>query len=114
MSGEVSRGMELFEHCLGETVQCRRWMIHWNRAKPILASVICFLGCQPQMRVSPRALVDASTQIVVVITPNWTSTTGTIQRFERATPTSDWRSLESAVPVVVGRTGTAWGAGFDG
>jgi D-alanyl-D-alanine dipeptidase len=89
-------------------------MNHLNRVKFILGSAICLLGCQPQMRTSPRALVDASQQIVVVITPDWTSTTGTIQRFERATSESEWRSLESAVPAVVGRTGIAWGVGFDG
>jgi D-alanyl-D-alanine dipeptidase len=66
------------------------------------------------MRINPRSLVDESEQIVVVITPNWTSTKGTMQRFERPTPTSEWSSLGTAVPVVVGRTGIAWGAGFDG
>lgn len=89
-------------------------MIHWNRGKPPLVAVICLLGCQPQMRINPRALVDESEQIVVVITPSWTSTKGTMQRFERAMPTSEWRSLGSAVPAVVGRTGIAWGVGFDG
>src|SRR6202158_3592578 len=88
-------------------------MIHWNTAKSFLVSVICLLGCQSQMRINPRALVDESEQIVVVTTPNWTSTKGTMQRFERATPTSEWNSLESAVPVVVGRTGIAWGVDFD-
>lgn len=66
------------------------------------------------MRPKPQAPLDASEQIVVVVTPNWTSTTGTMQRFERATPASAWRSPESAIPVVVGRTGIAWGVGFDG
>jgi D-alanyl-D-alanine dipeptidase len=66
------------------------------------------------MRIEAHQLVDASEQIVVVVTPNWASTTGTMQRFERATPTSEWKSLPSAVPVVVGRTGIAWGVGFDG
>jgi D-alanyl-D-alanine dipeptidase len=66
------------------------------------------------MALSPRPLLDASQQLVVVITPNWTSTTGTMQRFERATPTSEWRSVDVVgVPVVVGRTGIAWGVGFD-
>lgn len=65
------------------------------------------------MRVSPRAVLDSSAQLVVVITPDWTSTTGTMQRFERADPTAEWRSLDQAIPVVVGRTGIAWGSGFD-
>lgn len=63
---------------------------------------------------SPRALVDGSEQLVVVITPDWTSTTGTMQRFARVAPGSEWRPLEPELPVVVGRTGIAWGAGFDG
>ena len=89
-------------------------MIHWNRLKVLLVAVISLPGCQPQMRLNPQAPLDASEQIVVVVTPNWTSTIGTMQRFERATPASAWSSLESAIPVVVGRTGIAWGVGFDG
>src|ERR1700682_5516327 len=89
-------------------------MIHCDRANPTLVSVICLLGCQPQMRIKAHQLVDASEQIVVVVTPDWASTTGTMQRFERATPPSDCNSLPSAVPVVVGRTGIAWGVEFDG
>ena len=65
------------------------------------------------MRLTPQAPLDASRQIVVVVTPSWTSTTGTMQRFERATASTDWSPIGSAVPVVVGRTGIAWGAGFD-
>jgi D-alanyl-D-alanine dipeptidase len=65
------------------------------------------------MRLSTQAALDASQQIVVVVTPSWTSTTGTIQRFERATTSADWTPIGSSAPVVVGRTGIAWGAGFD-
>lgn len=36
-----------------------------------------------------------------------------MRRFERSTHASPWRSLESPIPLVVGRTGIAWGAGFD-
>jgi D-alanyl-D-alanine dipeptidase len=36
-----------------------------------------------------------------------------MRRFERSTPTSEWRSLDPSIPVVVGRTGIAWGVGFD-
>jgi len=65
------------------------------------------------MQLNPQAQLDASEQIVVVVTPGWTSTTGTMQRFERATPTSKWTSPDSGIPVVVGRTGIAWGVKFD-
>jgi zinc D-Ala-D-Ala dipeptidase len=70
-------------------------------------------ACQPQTDVSPRARVDASQQLVVVTTPSWTSTVGSMTRFQRATPTSAWRRIDAPVPLVVGRTGIAWGVGFD-
>ena len=69
-------------------------------------------ACQAGVPV-PRAEVDASQQLVVVITPDWTSTVGTLTRFDRATPTSAWSRLESPIPIVVGRTGIAWGVGFE-
>lgn len=65
------------------------------------------------MSVNIDALIDGSQQLVVVTTPNWTSTTGTMQRFERGAQSPEWRPLASAVPVVVGRTGLAWGIGFE-
>ncbi len=70
------------------------------------------LACRPGMP-APRAEIEASQQLVVVITPSWTSTVGTMTRFERAAPNSAWIRLESPIPLVVGRTGVAWGVGFD-
>ena len=64
--------------------------------------------------VRPRAEVDAARQLVVVVTPSWTSTTGTMTRFERSSKTEAWTPVRSPIPVVVGRTGLAWGVGFDG
>jgi D-alanyl-D-alanine dipeptidase len=61
----------------------------------------------------PSAAVDASQQLVVVTSPSWTSTVGIMTRFERASPTSAWRRIDAPIPLVVGRTGIAWGIGFD-
>ena len=72
------------------------------------------IGCRGPMRISPRPLIDHSQQLVVVTIPGWTSTTGSMQRFERANAKSEWRAIDQSVPVVVGRTGMAWGVGFDG
>jgi D-alanyl-D-alanine dipeptidase len=57
-------------------------------------------------------VVDAG-QLVVVVTPNWTSTTGTMTRFERFGSNLAWTRIGSPIPVVVGRTGLAWGVRFD-
>jgi L,D-peptidoglycan transpeptidase YkuD (ErfK/YbiS/YcfS/YnhG family) len=54
-----------------------------------------------------------ATQLVVVTTAGWDSTTGKLRRFFRDNPYSYWREDGTAVPVVVGRTGLAWGVGFD-
>ena len=89
-------------------------MNHPKTLRVGLAIVIGSLGCQAHSRISPRPLVERSEQLVVVTTPGWTSTTGSLQLFERETPDSPWRSLDLPVPVVVGRTGIAWGVRFDG
>jgi L,D-peptidoglycan transpeptidase YkuD (ErfK/YbiS/YcfS/YnhG family) len=54
-----------------------------------------------------------ATQLVVVTTAGWDSTVGELRRFFRDHPYSSWRQEGSAVPIVVGRTGLAWGVGFD-
>jgi D-alanyl-D-alanine dipeptidase len=77
-----------------------------------LALLAALLSCRSQTP-APSAEIDASQQLVIVITPNWTSTVGTMTRFERARPTSSWTRIEAPVPLVVGRTGIAWGVGFD-
>ena len=77
-----------------------------------IALVSLVLACQSHLPM-PRAEIDASRQLVVVITPSWTSTVGAMTRFERTTPTSTWTRVEAQIPLVVGRTGLAWGVGFD-
>ncbi len=88
-----------------------------NPDKTLKLAVVVLIGalaCRGPMRISPRPLIDRSQQLVVVTTPGWTSTTGSMRRFERASTTSEWRAVDQLVPVVVGRTGLAWGVGFDG
>lgn len=89
-------------------------MNYRNRLKLAAAAIVAATGCQQPTRISPRPLIGQSEQLVVVTTPSWTSTTGSMLRFERASSTSAWRSIDQAEPVVVGRTGIAWGVGFDG
>ena len=55
----------------------------------------------------------ASRQIIVVTTPDWTSTTGTLRRFERYSASGPWVAVGGPTAVVVGRTGVALGLGFE-
>jgi D-alanyl-D-alanine dipeptidase len=52
--------------------------------------------------------LDGSRQMVLVVTPAWDSTSGSLRRFERDAPRGAWREVGGTVPVVVGRTGVAW------
>lgn len=89
-------------------------MNHRSLLTVALAVLPVGIACKPSGRVSPRPLIERSRQLVVVTTPGWSSTAGTMRRFERADTRSPWRSIDQPEPVVVGRTGIAWGVGFDG
>ena len=56
----------------------------------------------------PDALA-ASGQLVVVTSPGWDDTHGTLRRFER--DGDGWREVGAATPVMLGRGGSAWGVG---
>jgi L,D-peptidoglycan transpeptidase YkuD (ErfK/YbiS/YcfS/YnhG family) len=58
-------------------------------------------------RAASTPLVGAR-QMVLVVTPDWDSTSGTLRRYVRASDTGAWRAVGAAVPIVVGRTGVAW------
>jgi zinc D-Ala-D-Ala dipeptidase len=53
-----------------------------------------------------------SRQCILVLAPNWKSTTSTLRAFERTSTTSDWKMHGNAVPVVLGKKGLAWGRGL--
>ena len=57
--------------------------------------------------------IDPAQQIVVVTTPDWDSTSGTMRRFERVAGSSTWSPVGAPTAIVTGRTGLAWGVGFD-
>lgn len=56
---------------------------------------------------APIAL-DRARQLVVFVAPDWTTTTGTLRRYERPDTRSAWTPAASAIPAVIGRTGLAW------
>jgi D-alanyl-D-alanine dipeptidase len=81
----------------------------------LLAAVLaaaCRTAPSPANDTSSGPLADAL-QAVVVTTSAWDATEGSMVRFARASRSSPWLPVGDPVPLVVGRTGLAWGVGFD-
>src|SRR4051812_46581665 len=91
-----------------------------THAQRVLFAVVAVAGCarapvptppapaQASMQPRPSSPLDGSTQMVLVVTPAWDSTSGTLRRFERDAPRGAWRPVGAPVAIVVGRTGVAW------
>jgi D-alanyl-D-alanine dipeptidase len=58
----------------------------------------------------PRAF-SSSTQMIVVTTDSWDSPQGTLHRYERERPGNPWRAVGVPIPVMIGKSGLAWGTG---
>jgi L,D-peptidoglycan transpeptidase YkuD (ErfK/YbiS/YcfS/YnhG family) len=52
------------------------------------------------------------TQLIVATAPDWNSMHGKLQLFERAK--ESWSAVNTAVPVLFGKNGLAWGSGLAG
>jgi D-alanyl-D-alanine dipeptidase len=98
------------------------WRIMRKRIKAVLrrsrfrvagAFVVAWLAASGSSQVAAQQPVTRATQLVVVTTPAWNATTGQLRRFVRDGVRAPWRRVGTAVPIVVGRTGLAWGVGFD-
>lgn len=81
--------------------------------RTIRVAVSLAVGVAAQSAAQQPAALAAARQLVVVTTPGWDSTSGTLLYFERSTGRTAWRAVRPPIPIVVGRTGLAWGAGFD-
>jgi D-alanyl-D-alanine dipeptidase len=55
-------------------------------------------------------LPKTTRQLVVVVTPSWTATSGRLARFERAG--SSWKPVGEPLDVTVGKMGLGWGYGL--
>ena len=73
--------------------------------------LILLLLATPVQVVAGKILSSEHRQMVLVVTDDWNATTGRLQRFER-TDDNAWRPVGAVSPIVVGRTGLAWGRGL--
>lgn len=60
-----------------------------------------------------RQALDNAAQLIVVTTNDWQSSNGLLRRFQRSAA-NGWQQVGKGVPVVVGKTGLAWGIGLHG
>jgi L,D-peptidoglycan transpeptidase YkuD (ErfK/YbiS/YcfS/YnhG family) len=51
-------------------------------------------------------------QLILVTAEEWTSTVGSLSRYARDSPSSDWRQIGTPTPVTLGRSGLGWGKGL--
>ena len=84
---------------------------HSNVLKGVMMLVLfAALFSSPQARTHDA--LDNARQIVVVTTADWTSVSGMLQQFERSSSGGEWKAVGPAFPIVVGKTGLAWGSGL--
>lgn len=84
-------------------------MSKWLR---ISLLVVCTAYLFPSLRAQAHDTFDNTRQMVVVTTADWTSVSGTLQRFERNTTHDKWKPVGQPFPIVVGKAGLAWGDGL--
>ena len=54
----------------------------------------------------------ASNQLLLCVSPDWATPAGRLQRFLRAQSANDWQPVGPSIPVMLGRSGLAWGRGL--
>jgi len=59
-----------------------------------------------------RLPLNNSRQLIVVTTPHWEASHGTLYRFERDKSDGVWRPVAGSIPVILGRNGMGWGRGL--
>lgn len=74
---------------------------------------LLFAACAHQRAVAghdPAHWANAQ-QLVLVTSNDWNATGGELRRFERSN--AGWQQIGDAVPVLLGRSGSAWGIGLN-
>lgn len=51
-------------------------------------------------------------QLIVVVTPHWEASHGSLYRFERDDSDGVWQPVADSIPVILGRNGMGWGRGL--
>lgn len=73
--------------------------------------VVLALICAMAMAQKAPDPFAGSTQIIVATTADWPAVGGVLQRYERRDTRGSWKPAGLPIPIVVGKTGLAWGRG---
>jgi L,D-peptidoglycan transpeptidase YkuD (ErfK/YbiS/YcfS/YnhG family) len=76
-----------------------------------LVILVLFVLSSPAIMAATDPL-RTSRQCLVVVAPDWKAKSGVLRAFERTNSRSAWQSHGSAIPVVLGKKGLAWGRGL--
>ena len=79
-------------------------------ALPLLVASLAACAHAPAPR-QAAAPWEGAGQLVLVTTADWDATGGELRRYERVG--KGWKQVGDAAPIMVGRTGTAWGIGLN-
>lgn len=71
-----------------------------------LTILLLMQGCKV-----PQSLLDCR-QLVVVVTPDWKASRGSLYCFMRSDADETWQSVRKPVPILLGRNGMGWGRGL--
>lgn len=101
-SGAGSRGRSGACACRASV----RHALHWGI---VLAIALALCACMTPRHVAGLPWSGAH-QLLLVVTPDWNSSEGQLRAFAR--DAQRWQANGPPVPVVIGRTGAAWGKGL--
>lgn len=87
-------------------------LFHSRLYRVWLALLLTLLAsaCSHQVSRNGATSWAGTQQLVLVTTPSWEATTGNLRRYARNG--GGWKQIGASTPVVIGRTGSAWGLGL--
>lgn len=75
----------------------------------ILLPTFLFAQVKKPEKAAVKVPFARSLQTIVVTTEDWNTITATARLYERKKLSSDWKAVGESFPVVIGRSGLAWG-----